>query len=132
MPEREFYSDVTATQLLEWKAYTTTQTSAAVTCDTNMVAFLIGLGLWTAGTADFKLTECDTSGGSYTDVAAADVDGTVPQMASTATDQADFIVRYTGSKGYVKLVATLATSPNMIFGASVLKGAPKKTPGAIV
>lgn len=132
MPEREFYSDVTATQLIEWKSYTTTQTSAAVTCDANMVAILVGVGLWTSGTFDFKLTECATSGGTYTDVAAADVDGSVPQVASTATDQADFILRYTGSLGYIKLVATGATSPSAIFGASVLKGAPKKTAGAIV
>lgn len=135
MPERSFYGDVVETQLLEPKSYSATTTSGMITCDSNMVAVLVSVGLWTSGTFDFKLTESDKSDFSNpNDVAVTDFVATpaLVQVAALTSDQSDFLIRYTGSKGYIKLVATGATSPSAVFGASVLKGATKRTTGAIV
>lgn len=136
MPEREFYGDVTVTQLVEPASHTTTVTSNMVTCDANMVAILVSVGLWTTDeTVDFKLTESAASDFSNpADVAAADFEATptLAQVASASTDQKDFLIRYTGSLGYIKLVGTHGGSGACVWGASVLKGGVKATPGDIV
>lgn len=59
---------------------------------------------------DCKLTECATSGGSYTDVAAADVIGNTTNqfglVDAAADDDAVYSLGYKGSKRYVKVVVT--------------------------
>ena len=137
MPERSFYGDVTVTQLVEPKLQTTTVTSGMITCDSNMVAVLVTVGAWiTDTTYDFKLTESEKSDfSSPGDVAATDMVCTpaLAQVKDAATDQLTYMIRYTGSKGYIKLVGTKAGSTgSVLWGASVLKGAIKKTPGTIV
>ena len=136
MPEREFYSDVTATQLVEPVSQTVTVTSNMVTCDSNMVAILVHVGLWvTSETVDFKLTESEKSDfSSPGDVAATDMVCTpaLAQVKDANTDQFDLLIRYTGSKGYIKLVGTHGGSGTCVWGATTLKGAVKRTPGTIV
>lgn len=88
---------------------TTTTTGAAVdlaNVQENLFVFLPGA--ITDGTHTPKLTECDTSGGTYTDVAAADMVGTLSALAANTVQK----VSYIGSKRYVKMVSTVAGSPS--------------------
>lgn len=137
MPEREFHLDVEINQLVEPKSQTTTVTSNMVTCDAISVAILVHVGLWaTDATYDFKLTESDKSDFSNpNDVAATDVlvIPLIQQTKDANTDQYDIILRYTGSKGYIKLVGTKGgAGGSCVWGATTLKGGVKRTQGAIV
>lgn len=87
----------------------------------------------TAGTFTFSLTECATSGGSYTAVAAADVicaatgssaNGCVLDTTA-AHDNAVQIFKYIGSKGYIKVICTSASSANGVLGALVICQKPR-------
>ena len=66
-------------------------------------------------TNDVKLTECATSGGSYTDV----TDGDFTQVTTTASNQS-ILLNSDGLKKYVKLSITLAgTSPEFLVSAKI-------------
>jgi hypothetical protein len=88
----------------------TAQTSAAIDRQGyDAVEFLINLG--TLADADttvaVKLTECDTSGGSYTDVAAADLLGTTTEAGFQFDDDGEVRkLGYVGIKRFVKVVVT--------------------------
>lgn len=66
-----------------------------------------------------KLTECETSGGTYTDVAAADLIGEFP-----ASLEADSVVKvgYTGNMRYLKTVITKNGGTSIAAGAVIIKG----------
>lgn len=87
-----------------------------------------------AATYTWKLTECDTSGGSYTDVAAADMIGGV---ASVVFDQAvggdaNAVKKlgYVGKKRFLKVFCTESTAgtPTSIVGATAILGHPRHMP----
>jgi len=86
----------------------------------------------TAATYTWKLTECDTSGGSYTDVAAGDVLGgpVVFDQSVGADANATKKLGYIGTKRYVKVYCTEATSgsPTSIIGATAILGRPRHAP----
>jgi hypothetical protein len=71
----------------------------------NMVVF--DVGVITDGTHTPKLQECATSGGSYTDVAAADQVGTLAALASSTQQK----VSYIGKLRFIKCVVTVTGSP---------------------
>ena len=74
-----------------------------------------------------KLTECETSGGTYTDVAAADLIGEFP-----ASLEADSVVKvgYTGNMRYLKTVITKNSGTSIAAGAVIIKGNAHERPVA--
>lgn len=107
-------------------AKTATATGTAVdlaNADGCVVEF--NVGTITDGTHTPKLTECDTSGGTYTDVAAADQVGTLAALATNTLQK----VGYIGTKRYIKAVVTVAgATTGGIYGADVLTFNKRKQP----
>ena len=70
----------------------------------------------------FKLTECATSGGTYTDVAAADVIGT---QGVAVVEDGTVSLGYIGSLGFIKAVFTHSAdgviSADAILGHALLE-----------
>jgi hypothetical protein len=90
-------------------ALTTTYTSAAIdTANASGVTVIVETGAWTDGTHTPKLQECATSGGSYTDVAAADQQGTFTAIAGAGQQNAIQAVGYIGRLEFLKVVVTVA------------------------
>lgn len=84
---------------------TTTQTGAAVDLlGYNAAEVIFEVGAITDGTFTPSITECDTSGGTYTAVTATDIIGTLVAF-TTVTPQS---YGYIGSKRYIKAVVTVA------------------------
>lgn len=78
------------------------------------VAFFIDVGAGSGDmTLDAKVTECDTSGGSYTDVSG----GAFTQVTTTASRQMK-VLDSKSLKRYVKIDYTLAgTTPSFLFSS---------------
>lgn len=110
-------------------ARTTTTTGNAVgVAGYESVTICILTGTVTDGTGTWSLTECDTVGGTYTAVAAADMIGTPVVTDTTSThDSAGFIFGYRGTKPFIKVVCTMAgTTTGQVYSAGVLLGHPRK------
>lgn len=87
-------------------ANTTSKTGNAIDlANTNGNMIILVPGLWTDGTHTPKLTYCETSAGTYSDVAAADMVGSFSAISSTATAIAQK-VSYIGSARFIKPVLT--------------------------
>lgn len=128
---RDLYSKNKVSQLLAPAARTTTATSTAVdTVGFDSLAIAISIGVCTNGTFAFKLTECDTASGSYTDVAAADIQGTLPTVSDDQSPDAYskassvILLGYVGSKEFVKVVCTVSGSPGtgIVYGVMAIQG----------
>lgn len=92
--------------------------NAAVTADTtsaafdtqglNSAGFLVSMEAFTftgSNKIALKMTECDTSGGSYTDVAVADYEGgAIKELIVAADGGRCHAVGYLGTKRFIKLV----------------------------
>ena len=97
-------------------AYTasTVLSGALDTLDCDEVEALIMAGtLGSSATLDAKLVECDTSGGTYTDVTGA----AIMQLTQAGTDESDSVASITVTRGkgawtkrYVKLSMTIAVA----------------------
>lgn len=100
-------------------ALTSTYTSSAIdTANASGVVVMIETGAWTDGTHTPKLTECATSGGTYTDVAATDQQGTFTAIAGAGQQNAIQAVGYIGSKQFLKVVVTVAgATTGVVLGA---------------
>lgn len=110
----------TTTQVMAPAARTTTFTSSAIDlANVEHNVLYLEPGTLTDGTFTPKLQECATSGGSYTDVAAADLDGTFAAVASNTIQK----VAYIGALRYVKLVVTATGSPatGVVMGATLVQ-----------
>jgi hypothetical protein len=89
-----------------------------------------------AATYTWKLTECDEVGGSYTDVAAADmiegIQTVVFDQAVGADANAAKKLGYIGSKRFIKVYSTEGTAgtPTSIIGASAILGHARHNPVA--
>ncbi len=81
------------------------------------------IGAWTNGTHAFKLTECDTSNGSFTDVAAGNVIGYFTSVTDATKDGTVQSVGYRGNKRYVKIVDTVSSGAS---GATMVAIAHKR------
>lgn len=90
--------------------------------DSAMIVW--GVGVVTDGIYAIEIQECDTSGGSFTAVAAADLIGTEKTGVTTTNDNAVYVVGYKGSKRYIRYVITEtgAGSTGGIMEVLVLKG----------
>lgn len=71
-------------------------------------------GALTDGTHTPKIQESDTSGGTYTDVAAADLVGSLSAATANTTQK----VSYIGSKAFIRVVNTVTGSPST--GANIV------------
>lgn len=80
-----------------------------------------------AGNFTPKLVECATSGGVFTDVAAANLSGSFPSALGASTV---YKVGYIGSKRFIKTVLTLNSGTNILAGAVVVKGHAANAPVA--
>lgn len=121
---RDLKSNFKATTMLA-PALRTSHTSAAIdTLGFDSLALLVTIGACTNGGFTFKLTECDTVGGSYTDVAAVDQVGTLPAVTLDESPNAysragsTIGVSYVGNKRFVKVDNTVTGSP----GAGIIAG----------
>jgi hypothetical protein len=81
---------------------------------------------------DCYLTECDTSGGSYTTVDAADVIGSTTnafgKVNSGTEDELTYGLGYKGSKRYLKIVINETGAVSTIASAFAVLGHPATAP----
>lgn len=111
----------------------TAQTGQAVDgANFDSVTYVLAVG--TLADADMTLAvevqECDTSGGSYTAVADADLIGTEAGAALTFSDDNEQVkIGYIGKKRYTKLVVTpTGNSGNADIAAIAILGHPRNMP----
>lgn len=127
---RELYNDIGLTQALIPAVQSATATSAAIDlAGFESATVLINTGaIVSAGDFTVKLQESDTTtSGDFTDVAAGNLVGTFP--ASLAADSL-YKVGYSGTKRYVRTVATKNSGTSIIAGIFVAKGHPLTGPVA--
>lgn len=120
---------LTFSQSIKPAVYTTTQTGDYVDIQgSNAVDVVFDVGTITDGTFTPSITECDTSGGSYTAVAADNIEGTLTAFTSANDDQ---VITYS-LKGkvqrYIKAVLTVSGSPGTggAMGAFVIESEKNK------
>jgi len=120
---------------------TTTYSSAIDRRGYSAIEFFVNSGVITDGAYTITLVECDTSGGTYTDVAAgnqlgasaAKDNGAIYYTSSIAfaltEDQTVKRIGYTGTKNFVKLkIVSTGTTTGGIFGGVVVKANAMSTP----
>lgn len=119
---RDLAHNLGVVQALVPQVLAATDTSAAIDLlgfDSAMVVINTG-AIVSAGDFTAKLQESDTTtGGDFTDVAAADLVGTLPAAlaASSVVKQS-----YIGNKRYIRLVTTKNSGTSIAAGAVVIKG----------
>jgi hypothetical protein len=126
---RDFVNNFSVAAAVVPQVLTATNTSAAIDLAGFDGATVVINGGAIVGAGNFtpKLTECATSGGTYTDVAAADLIGTFPAVLLTNTVVK---VGYKGSKQFLKTVLTLNSGTSLAASVEVIKGWPKSSPAA--
>lgn len=126
---RDLANNIGTVQAVAPAVLSATNTSAAIDLlGFDSAAVVINTGaIVSSGDFTAKLTECDTSGGTYTDVAAAHLVGTFP-----ASLEADSVVKvgYIGTKRYLKTVITKNSGTSIAAGAVIVKGHPAEAPVA--
>jgi len=123
---KDMYSSVAVDTAIVPATLTATTTSSAIDLQGYDGALVIIASGAIGGSGNFtpKITECATIGGTYTDVVAADLNGTFPAALSASTA---IRVGYRGSKQFIKVVLTLNSGTNILAGATVAKGFPSNT-----
>ncbi|MBQ2263258.1 MAG: hypothetical protein II336_18090 [Loktanella sp.] len=126
---RDLQSNIGVVAAVAPATLTATNTSAAIDLQGfNSACVVINTGaIGGAGNFTPKLTECDTSGGVYTDVAAGDLVGTFPEALEAASV---YKVGYIGNKRFLKTVLTLNSGTNIAAGAVLVLGDPAQAPVA--
>ena len=99
-------------------AYSLKGTGVAVSGKEALVIFESGPN-GTSGTVDVKLQECDTD----TDLLYTDVTSGSFTQVTTANDNATYEKAYTGTKAYLRVVATVGTAA-CEFGGSIVTNTP--------
>ncbi len=126
---KDLHSDIGVVAAVVPATLTATNTSAAIDLqgfDSATVIIQTG-AIGSSGNFTPSLTECATSGGSYTEVAAADLIGsfTDPLAASSL-----YKIGYRGNKRYIKTVLTLNSGTSIVAGVVVVKGHAANAPVA--
>lgn len=126
---RDLMNNIYVGQVVAPQVQTATITSAAIDVTAYDAAVLhVNAGaIAGAGNVTAKLQECATSGGTYTDVAAADQLGTFPAALAASTA---YKVSYIGSKSFLKLVLTFNSGTSVAVSATVIAGRPGRRPVA--
>jgi hypothetical protein len=131
MSLRDLFSSLLAVTSLVPAVRTSVSANGVDTRGYDSAAVVIHAGAVTDGSFAFKLQESDDNS-AFTDVAAADVDGTLPTI-TTGNPNTVHLVGYRGSKRYIKPAATVTGSPatGAALAASVLLGHPQRSPAGI-
>lgn len=129
---KDMKSTVDVAKSLEAAAYSATANGTGVDLQGYEGAlFVYDMGVFggTSPTATLKLQESDDNV-TFTDVAAADLEGTQPAAITGAADQIIARVGYKGSKRYLRAAITAigGTSPSLPLSASVVRGAARHNP----
>lgn len=86
---------------------------------------VISIGAWTDGTHTFTLEESDDDV-TYTEVAASQIQGTLPTISDATTDDSAVHVGYLGSARYIRLSTAADTATTgAIFSAVVVQDYPR-------
>ena len=89
---------------------------------------VITFGAYTDGTHAIKLQESDDNS-AFTDVAAAQVDGSNPSVSGAGGASQTYRLGYLGTKRYLRVVATVSgTTTGAVYGANIERHLPKKAP----
>lgn len=126
MASKDLHNSIKAVVALQPQSITTNTTTVGEVVDTlghESVEFIVAAGSLADAALVPAVTECDTSGGTYTAVADADLLGTEAGAALAATDDATAAkIGYLGSKRFVKLslVSTGASGANLVGAVAVL------------
>ena len=126
---KDLYSEIGVVAAVAPATLTATNTSAAIdlqgfdsACAIIQTGAIAGAGNFTP-----SFTECATSGGVYTAVAAADLNGSFTDpLAASST----YKVGYRGNKRYIKTVLTLNSGTAIVAGVVVIKGNAAASPVA--
>ena len=124
---KDLYSNVLVEAAVVPAVLTATTTSAAIDLqgyDSAMVIINTG-AIVTAGSFTPKFTECATVGGTYTDVAAIDLNSTFIAVLAASTV---YRVGYRGNRRFIRVVLTLNSGTSIVAGAVVVKGNPANGP----
>ena len=106
-------------------------TTTAVDCaDCAEVTFLVYFGAMDIAVAAFKLTECDTSGGSYTDVSGADFTASLPSATADNTFYAVHVTNMSGRKRYLDLSLTGGDGSAGTYATVIALTVPKAEPSS--
>lgn len=123
---RDQYSNVSVGQSLAPVVLTATSTGPAIDLtgyQSAVFAFNCG-AIVAAGNFAPKLQEADASGGPYTDVAAGDLNGSLPAALAAATI---YKLGYIGRKQFVRHVLTYVSGTSLAVSISVsLSGASRR------
>ena len=108
---------------------TTTAGTEIDTAGYESATIIFQAGVVTAGDATLLVQESDTSGGTFTDVADADLIGL---EASTKLDASNGVAKIgvLSKKQYLKVSVVTANSANLTVGAQVILGSAKHNPVA--
>ena len=126
---KDLHSNIGVVQAVAPAVLTATNTSAAIDLQGfNSAEVVINTGaIGSSGNFTPSLTECDTSGGTYTDVAAKDLLGS---FAAALEASKVYKVGYKGTKRFIKTVLTLNSGTSIAAGVVVIKGHPGDAPVA--
>lgn len=118
---RDLYNNIGVVHAVPPQVITATQTSAAIdlTAVNGAVVHVNTGAIVSSGSVTPKLQECATVGGTYTDVAAADLLGTFPALLVTNTA---IKVGYNGTKPFIKVVLTFNSGTSVAASATVITG----------
>lgn len=109
---RDLKNNMSCYQSLAPAARTASADGAAVDLQGQKAAMVcFDIGAWTNGVFTLLVKECDTEGGSYTEVAAADLEGSLTVVDGAADDMIVQRVGYKGSKRYIKACIAEGSSP---------------------
>lgn len=124
-------NDVIALNSASITSDTTTVGNEIDTAGYESITFIPSVGTVTDGTYTPSITECDTSGGTFTAVADADLIGTESDAALSASNTSARI-GYVGKKRYVKFSVVSASTTSGTTGATCMAvlGSPKHAPVA--
>lgn len=123
-------SHIAPAQSIAPAAYTATTNGADVDlANYDAAVFVVDVGVVTADDLVLTFQEADDDGAgapdSYADVAAADLDGSIPTL-TTATDETIATVGYIGNKRWVRAVVTDSGTGDGIVSVTVIRGKGRK------
>ena len=123
---RDLKNNVDAVKSIDPATHNSNQTGTGADLQGYEAAMaIVYSGALTDGTHTPKLQESDDDS-SYTDVAAADVVGTLANISANAVQR----VGYKGGKRYVRVFVTSDGTTGAIYGAMMIRGVPHHAPVA--
>ena len=121
---RDLKNNVNAVKSIDPATHNSNQTGSGVDLQGYEAAMsVVYSGVLTDGTHSPKLQESDDDS-SYTDVASADVVGTLANISADSVQR----VGYKGSKRYVRVFVTSTGATGAIYGALMILGVPQHAP----